>query len=58
MWYMWGRRVITGLWWRNLKEKGHMEHLGVYGRIIVTCVLQKYRGVDVDWLHVPEDGDM
>jgi hypothetical protein len=39
MWYVWGRRVITGFWWRNLKEKGHMEHFGVYEKVIVTFIL-------------------
>jgi hypothetical protein len=31
MLYVWWRNgVRTGLWWRNLKERGHLEDLGIY----------------------------
>jgi hypothetical protein len=43
MWYIWGRRELhRGFWWGNLKEKDHLENLGVDGRIILT---HKMRGV-------------
>jgi len=31
-----GRRYVhTGFWWRNVREKDHMEDPGVDGRIIL-----------------------
>jgi len=33
---VWRRNEIcTGVWWRNLMEKNHLEHLQVDGRLIV-----------------------
>jgi hypothetical protein len=34
--YVW-RRIgkLTGFWWGNTKDKGHLEDLGVDGRIIL-----------------------
>jgi hypothetical protein len=32
---MWGRgETITGFWWGNVRERDHLEGLGVVGRII------------------------
>ena len=28
------RRVYTGLWWRIIRERDHLEDLGVDGRIL------------------------
>jgi hypothetical protein len=38
-----GARVHTGVWWGNLKERGHLENLGVNGRIL-QWALKKYEG--------------
>ena len=36
MWHVWEtREMCTGLWWGNLKERNHLEDLGVDGRIIL-----------------------
>jgi uncharacterized protein YmfQ (DUF2313 family) len=45
MWYIWGRAEIrTGFWWGNLVERGNVENLRIYGRIILKCILKKYDG--------------
>jgi len=32
MWYVWERvEVNTGFWWGNLRERNHLEDLGVDG---------------------------
>jgi hypothetical protein len=39
MWYVLEKREVrTGFLVRNLKEKGHVEDLGVYGRLILTWI--------------------
>jgi hypothetical protein len=44
MWHLWVRRKMhTGLWLGNSKEKGHWECVSVDGRIILT-VLKKCAG--------------
>jgi hypothetical protein len=36
MWHAWGRgEFLRGFWWGNLKERNHLEFLGVDGRIIL-----------------------
>ena len=43
MWNLWGRRKMhTGLWWGNSKERGHWECVSVDGRILMT--FKKYAG--------------
>ena len=34
----------TGFWWRNLKNRDHLEDLGIDGRTILTRILVKYDG--------------
>jgi hypothetical protein len=36
MWRVWGRREMhTEFWWGNLKERDHVENLGIDGRMII-----------------------
>ena len=39
---MWGRgEVFTGFWWGNLRERDHLEELGVDGKIILRWIFRK-----------------
>jgi hypothetical protein len=36
MWHVWGiGEVLTGFWWRYLRERDHLEKPGVDERIIL-----------------------
>jgi hypothetical protein len=39
------RRMHTGFWWENQKERDQKENLDVCGRIILKYILEKYNGV-------------
>jgi hypothetical protein len=36
--------VHTGLWWGNLKERDHLDDLGVDGRVILERFFKNERG--------------
>jgi hypothetical protein len=36
------REVHTEIWWRNLRERGHMGDQGVYERIILRWIFTKF----------------
>jgi len=36
--------VHTGFWFRNLRERGHLEDLGVDGRIKLIWIFRKWDG--------------
>jgi len=38
------RNVYTGFWWRNLRERDHLEYQGVDGRIILRRNFRKWDG--------------
>jgi len=35
------RRVHTGFWWGNLRERDHLEDLDVDGRIMLIWIFKK-----------------
>jgi hypothetical protein len=42
MWHVWGRGdVYTGFWWGDMREREHLENLGVDGRIILKWGFKK-----------------
>jgi len=40
--------TCTGIWWRNLREKDHLEDPGVEGRIILSVIFWKWDGVWIE----------
>jgi hypothetical protein len=50
-----GGEVYTGIWWRDLREKDHLED----GRIILKWIFQKWNGkawIGLIWLRIGTDG--
>jgi len=42
MWRVWVRREgCIGSWWGNLRERDHLGHPGVGGRIILRWIFRK-----------------
>ena len=45
MWHVWGTvEVHTGLWWEDLRERDHLENVGVDGRIILKWIFKQWDG--------------
>jgi hypothetical protein len=38
-------KMHTGFWWRNLKNRDHLEDLGIDGMTILTRILVQYDGI-------------
>jgi hypothetical protein len=38
------REVHKWFWWENLNERGHLEDLGIDGRIILKWITNKWDG--------------
>jgi hypothetical protein len=36
--------VHTGSWWGDLRKRGHLEDLGIDGRIILKWIFRKWDG--------------
>jgi hypothetical protein len=46
--------VHKGFWWENLKERDHLEELGVNGRIKLKFLFKKWNGC-MDWIDLIQD---
>ena len=43
-------------WWRNLKERDHLEALDLDGRVILRWIFKKWDG-DMGWINLAQDRD-
>ena len=46
----------TGFWWGNLRERNHLEELGVDGWIILKWIFKKWDR-SLDWTGMVQDRD-
>jgi hypothetical protein len=45
--------VNTRFWWRNLRERDHLEDTGVDERIILKWIFRR----GMDWIDLAQNGD-
>jgi hypothetical protein len=46
MWHVWEKgEAHTGFWWGNLKERDHVEDMGLEWKIIFKWIFQNRMGV-------------
>ena len=61
MQHVWGRvEVYTGFWWRNLRERDHLEDPGLDERIIIKYIFKKWDGARTGliWLRIRTGGGL
>jgi len=46
--------VHKGFWWGNMRERDHLEELGVRGKIQLKFIFQKWNG-GMDWIDLTQD---
>jgi hypothetical protein len=45
MWHVWETgEWCTGFWWGDLKKRGHLEEVGIDGRVILKWVFKRRLG--------------
>jgi hypothetical protein len=55
--HIWGRgEVHTGFWWGNLRERDHLENLGIVGMIMLKWIFKKWDG-GMDWIDLAQNSD-
>jgi hypothetical protein len=53
--------AYTGFWWGNLRERDHLEDLGVDERIILRCIVRKWdvsAWMGLIWFRIGTDGGL
>jgi len=50
-------KMHTEFWWENLRERNHLEHPGVDGRIIVNHKVVWETGTGLIWLRTSSGGE-
>jgi hypothetical protein len=48
--------VFTEFWWRNLRERDHLEDPGLDGKIILRWIFRKWFG-GMDWIELARERD-
>jgi len=54
-----GGEVLTVFWWENLRERDHLQDLGIDGRIILEWIFKKWDGrawAGLIWLRLGTGG--
>jgi hypothetical protein len=49
--------MLTNFWSENLSRRGHLKDPCVVGREMLKCILKKWSGEGVDWIHLAQDRD-
>ena len=44
-------------WWRNLREGDHLEDPCIYGKIILSWIIQEVGCEVMDWIDLAQDRD-
>jgi hypothetical protein len=54
MWHVWETREVTGIWWGDLRERGHWEDPDLDGKIILSWIFRKWDGsfTGLIWLRI------
>ena len=53
-----GRKLHTGFWWGDLRERDHLEDLGIGGRMILMWIFEKWcGGGGMGWIDLAENMD-
>ena len=57
MWHVWETgEVHTGFWSGDLRERDHLENLGVDGKMILTLIFKQSDG-GMDWIVLAQNRD-
>jgi hypothetical protein len=57
MWYVWERgEVLTRFWWQDLRERAHLEDLGIDGRIILKWTFKNWNE-SINLIDLAQDRD-
>jgi hypothetical protein len=51
------RKCAYGVLWRNVKERAHLEDLGIDKRVILKCSFEKWVGESMNWNGLAQDSD-